>query len=81
MACGGWPQTRTRKCKEPPFPEMRDRFCKGKDSQFRSCYEENCPSMKALVLIFNHAQVNNVLVLSAPYADFLSSLFTYSSRD
>ena len=64
MTCGGGTQKQTLKCNEPPFPEMRDRFCSGSNFQFRSCNEEICPSMKALVLILNHAQVNNLLVLS-----------------
>ena len=80
MTCGGGIRHRRRKCNEPPFPEMRDKFCKGSNFQLRSCNEGNCPSMKALVLILNHAQVNNVVVLSAPCAGFHSPLFIYSSR-
>ena len=64
MMCGGGTQKQMLICKEPPFPEMRDRFCTGSNFQFRSCNEGNCPSMKALVLTLNHAQVNNLLVLS-----------------
>ena len=80
MVCGGGTQNRMRKCHEPPFPEMTRKFCMGSDSQFKSCNEENCPSMKALVLVFNHARVNNAFVLSAPNVGSLSC-FTYSSRD
>ena len=75
MMCGGRTRNRTRECNEPPFPEMRDKFCKGSTFQFELCKEGNCSSMNALVLILNHAQVNNVLVLSATCAGFHSPLY------
>ena len=81
MTCGSGTRKSMRNCTQPPFPEMRDKFCNGNDVQFTSCNEGNCPSMKALVLILNHAQVNNVVVLSATCAGFLSPHFTYSSRN